>query len=680
MIRNSGLITQFSEDVPATTPSICERKKCGRLIAPGENRHYIAGYNSETGKHVCDRCIAKYQMNPATISRSESQASLQVDAVDVRRHVNAGRQKGATQSVRRVTAIGGTENSGGRRQFWATQAYQGIIEDRIIVRYKVLREVPGKDKGALVRNLIEGNPNIRADATPSSLRESGIATMEPKIIHALRGFQLKWENIVLREISNSVDLAREPPNVPYFYARCLTGKAKGKDGAHGFRKPTRPFELAFVIDSEQWEVIEHYLVQRELEKETEQRSIRDPHRDSDSRFLSSDDEIQPPSPSDYQLNSASFEGGVDPNSKSNLSTSKRSRTDSLAAPTTPPPSKRRVIPAYESPNREQLRNALTEGGSSFALISGQALTLSERIEFFQISNRPLNELIATVGAGKFQGFICNPACAEQGSIVMEKDNYLGIGSFKTAHPGYLTLVHLASEGLGTERSQSVAVKRMYVRRTKATTKNPDGWAITRLTPTDEYKKTLMEANILQWAVSLMTFTFSFIHHFIGKSRHPPPFDIPDVRFVHAGVALVHQPSLGPIAKTQSTICRSYLVEELINKTTDGFQKFINNGSAASALPAVAEPSLHNLADFLSFTQHVQYYKSGGLVYLSDLQGTVERLTDPQIMTSPTIGDGVDLFGDGNVPAAFAAFPAEHICNKFCRWFELPRLENAGDSD
>ncbi|KAF8193089.1 hypothetical protein K438DRAFT_1761798 [Mycena galopus ATCC 62051] len=108
------------------------------------------------------------------------------------------------------------------------------------------------------RNLIERNPNIRADANPSFLRESGITTMEPKIIHALadanpsllresgiatmapkiihaladanlsllqesgittmapkiihalRGFQLKWENIVLREISNSVALAREP--------------------------------------------------------------------------------------------------------------------------------------------------------------------------------------------------------------------------------------------------------------------------------------------------------------------------------------------------------------------------------------------------------------------------------------------------------------------------------------
>ncbi|KAF8180684.1 hypothetical protein K438DRAFT_1463693, partial [Mycena galopus ATCC 62051] len=109
------------------------------------------------------------------------------------------------------------------------------------------------------------------------------------------------------------------------------------------------------------------------------------------------------------------------------------------------------------------------------------------------------------------------------------------------------------------------------------------WAVTRLTPTDKYEKSLIEAIILQWAVSLMTFTFSFVHHFIGKSQHPPPFDIPDVRFVHAGVALVHQLSLGPIAKTQFTICRSYLVEELINKTTDGFEKFINNGSAASAL-------------------------------------------------------------------------------------------------
>ncbi|KAJ7797160.1 hypothetical protein B0H14DRAFT_3548763 [Mycena olivaceomarginata] len=670
MNRDSGLITQFTEDQPSNVVTFCDRLRCKAPIAPGEKRHYITGYNSEEGKFVCDK------WNEAGASISESQVQ------DIRRDVNAGRKKGAPLSVRQVTAIGNIDGSASHPQFmlpplqshsggfmfppppsqphvsvpttwqytgfsqqptlnqpayppqmygyssahsqyrancqlWGSRAYQSVLEDFITVKYKVLREVPGKDKGVLVRNLVEGNPNIKADATPLSLRVSGIKTMEAKIFSALEGFPINWDRIVLREISNSVDLSREPPHVPYFYARCLTSKPRGKDGVPTFKKPTKPFELGLYIDFDQWEGIERYLTQKEIDKEA------------------------------YSCTS------------------------------TTPPSKRRAIPTYQSPNRDQLRDALAEGGSSLSLLSGQdiALTISDRVEFFPISYRPLNELIAAVGGGKFQGFTCDLGKAAQGSIVMEKDNYLGIGTFKTAHPAYLTLMHLTSEGLGTKPNEAVAVKRMYVRRAKATSIDPDGWVVARLTPADEYRKILMEANILQWAVSLMTFTFSFIDHFIQKSSHPPPFNIPDIRFVHAAVAIVHEQPSGRTASTKSTICRSYLVEELIDEKLDGFHKFIHNGNAVSALSDSEDKSLHEMADFLSFTQHVQYYKTAGMVYLSDLQGTLERLTDPQIMTSPllsSIGNGIDLFGDGNVPAAFAAFPAEHACNKFCAWFKLPQ--------
>ncbi|KAJ6450875.1 hypothetical protein C8R45DRAFT_946488 [Mycena sanguinolenta] len=43
--------------------------------------------------------------------------------------------------------------------------------------------------------------------------------------------------------------------------------------------------------------------------------------------------------------------------------------------------------------------------------------------------------------------------------------------------------------------------------------------------------------------------------------------------------------------------------------------------------------------------------------------TTKVLTDPQIMTAPSIGDGIEIFGDGNVAAGFPAF--------FCEWFKLP---------
>jgi hypothetical protein len=44
-------------------------------------------------------------------------------------------------------------------------------------------------------------------------------------------------------------------------------------------------------------------------------------------------------------------------------------------------------------------------------------------------------------------------------------------------------------------------------------------------------------------------------------------------------------------------------------------------------------------------------------------------------TDSDIGDGKkDLFGDGNVPEAFRAFPSQHICNEFCNWFGLKDMD------
>ncbi|KAJ6600377.1 hypothetical protein DFH09DRAFT_901349, partial [Mycena vulgaris] len=194
----------------------------------------------------------------------------------------------------------------------------------------------------------------------------------------------------------------------------------------------------------------------------------------------------------------------------------------------------------------------------------------------------------------------------------------GIGTFKTASPGYLSLIHLLEDGIGRFPNECVAIKRMYARRSKSTETKPDNWVITRLTPTDEFWKSLMEANVLLWAISIMIFTYSFIHHFIADSPTSPPFDIPEVRFVHGGVAVVHEQMTGPTPVMKSTICRSYLVEEMIDEANDGFYKFINNGNAVPV--PFKDESLSSFTQFLSFTQHVQYHKTGGAVYLSDLQG------------------------------------------------------------
>ncbi|KAF9229955.1 hypothetical protein BU15DRAFT_84261 [Melanogaster broomeanus] len=69
----------------------------------------------------------------------------------------------------------------------------------------------------------------------------------------------------------------------------------------------------------------------------------------------------------------------------------------------------------------------------------------------------------------------------------------------------------------------------------------------------------------------------------------------------------------------------------------------------------------------TFTQHVQYSKTCGLVYISDYQGSTTLLTDPQILTHPDVGQETDLFSEGNIEIGVKKFEEEHRCNRYCKW-------------
>ncbi|KAJ7033522.1 hypothetical protein C8F04DRAFT_1353694 [Mycena alexandri] len=260
--------------------------------------------------------------------------------------------------------------------------------------------------------------------------------MHPKICPALNDCSIDWKCIVLREISDWVNLCQEPPHKTYFYHRCLTGKLTGKDGVITFKKPTKAFELALVIDAEQSEEICQYLAQK------------DSGRTDSIDHSDSDDEYHPgPVPRGYGLNTARFD------------TRQKGLSSSL--------------------RRQSM---------------------------------------------------------------------------------------LVSESSKRQRSPSVP-------------------------------------------------------------RTPPQ-------------------------------------SKRLNFSELPTYKFINNGSAVP-LPLMNE-SVSALAEFLSFTQHVQYHKTKALIYCSDLQGEIAF----SIMTAPSIGEGVEIWGEGNVAAAFNAFPEQHVCNKFCTWFQL----------
>ncbi|KAJ7177076.1 hypothetical protein C8R46DRAFT_48284 [Mycena filopes] len=709
---------QFTEDIAATQAIQCGRMACGRQINPGEPRHALGNQNPNgLRKIVCEACNSYYLSLPTTIRRKDrSETGIESAAADIRRSVNSARNRGASNSERRVTAVSSSQagsastsrysglmpppgyprvtipgsfgapaiftppgSQGGshsypkgysdahahysdQREAWAKRAYAGGAGETIGIIMQVLHDVPGKfKKGGLVHNLSEGK-SIPANSTPLYIIHVVMKYMRPLLLAATRGFQFNWDHLIVRDVVSWTNLAQEDDTHPFYYDRCLvTSSSKSKDKVKVFKRPKTSFIVALVVPSDQWEEYVTYAATLEVEKEETPAAASSSSRTSTQTTRSSSRRTH-----GAQFN---WDDDYDPQE---TGTSKRERSASLSAPTTPPPSKKRTPPEYVSPDRNKLWQALAIGGAS-DIAEASTRATSERVEFFQITECSLHELLHCETGG-VQFFKCEAQNSAQGSLMIVFKNHIGVGTFKTAHAGHLSLIHLPSRGLGTSPNQRVAVKRLY--RTRSQKTDSASWVVRRLSAADEYAKTLQEANLLFWAASIMSFTYSFINHFTTSTDKELPFTIPDLRFVHAGVAVAHDQVTGTNIANTSTIRRTYILEEFIDTATDDFVKYIHNGDAAPHLQS--EDPLYDIAQFLCFTQHVQYFKTGGAVFLSDLQGSHNLLTDPQIMTSPEIAKGTDIFGEGNVGEIFLKFPEQHVCNMYCKWFELPALKVSDD--
>ncbi|KAG1867745.1 hypothetical protein F4604DRAFT_1527592, partial [Suillus subluteus] len=153
---------------------------------------------------------------------------------------------------------------------------------------------------------------------------------------------------------------------------------------------------------------------------------------------------------------------------------------------------------------------------------------------------------------------------------------LGVGGFKTAHPGFLTLLSAPETLLGLHSHQKVAVKRpFYKKYPPGSSKNPMNFIFGCYTISDELPKLFREANMLYWAHALLIFSYEYINHCVSNSSEPPPFHIPRLHFVEAGLALSHDHAQSGHHKSKSPAMPRavYLIEELI---TDEFLKYIYN--------------------------------------------------------------------------------------------------------
>ena len=190
------------------------------------------------------------------------------------------------------------------------------------------------------------------------------------------------------------------------------------------------------------------------------------------------------------------------------------------------------------------------------------------------------------------------------------NDFLGCGAFKTAQRTKLTMSQwdptISSLVPQVGKRVDVASKRFFLESARGRR---------RWLPGDEFPRVYAEGNILYWAHVLLSMVYDYVHH-IQTKKGDPPFSMPQVRFVNAAVGLTLRRAVNSKAQFPYSTC--LIIEELLHMPDGGFTKFISNGDAVP-LVKMGEDGFE-VAEFLSFSQHVQYIKTGKLVYISDYQG------------------------------------------------------------
>ncbi|KAI6098337.1 hypothetical protein EDD16DRAFT_1663647 [Pisolithus croceorrhizus] len=352
-----------------------------------------------------------------------------------------------------------------------------------------------------------------------------------------------------------------------------------------------------------------------------------------------------------------------------------SRKHSHHATTHSPPSKK-TIGTIGTPGRDRVKEALQVGGATNVDIGRVLQTKLESVVFYPILTIRLEEILDDTDKRAF-GLDQEHSFNGQLCFDTSSDSLLGVGGFKTTHVAHLLLQPTAPTSLGSLPWHMIVLKRPYFVGESTTNRVYKHYVLAQELPI-----LFREANVLYWAKSLLKMTYEFIDHAI---RHATDLsmldwitDIPRLRFVEAGLALVYaSTSKGASTSSTGSVSGAYLLEEKIDAK---FTKFIHNVQYSSCLKPDNEG--FHIAQFLVFTQHVQYIKTDGLAYISDYQGSTTLLTDPQILTHPSVGRGTDIFSEGNVEIGVERFEQEHVCNRYCSWpgFGLKPFERADISE
>lgn len=186
-----------------------------------------------------------------------------------------------------------------------------------------------------------------------------------------------------------------------------------------------------------------------------------------------------------------------------------------------------------------------------------------------------------------------------------------LGAFKMAYIGY------ASDNL-FGNSTAICIKQLFYNKAVDFPSTPSGSSAVQEVrrvihdPVTQARDLVVDLLCIVWAHGLLKLVYEFIDHQVGSRLFNTtlPFVIPQMRFVQAALA---------VDQAADAEQQTYLLEEVVDPTVEGrFRKYINNNSAGPLSFASSEDT--NRADFLAFSQHVQYWKTKKLVFVSDYQG------------------------------------------------------------
>ncbi|KAG5650977.1 hypothetical protein H0H81_010347, partial [Sphagnurus paluster] len=227
------------------------------------------------------------------------------------------------------------------------------------------------------------------------------------------------------------------------------------------------------------------------------------------------------------------------------------------------------------------------------------------VALYTVEHRTLNQLLDTL---KQDSYLAPPKDITLWLEISPKKQQKG--GFKLCSFG------VASQPLfnleNSHQTNQICAKQTYYEKTGTVEQlGGDPIQVTQNIPHDgqtQAQHLTMEVKCLVWVRVLMNLVYQFIDKEI-ESRGAPPFKIPQFHFVDAALAVEH-----------SGRQRVFLLEEVIRgpHSLEGpFKKYMNNVSAEPLQQSDVDDEEHGL--FLAFSQHVQYFKTKKMVFVSDYQ-------------------------------------------------------------